>query len=289
MIRKELTKDIIDSLITSFKKEKDLLPITPSLLTRFDRSNEEHKACLSYLNGTGGYYMKFLKYLIEELSLVEVVELGNQTGMSTVAIYDAIKKNTAAHFYTIDIEKDQRFCPEEMFTNPQVSFIFGDVCSRTVIKQLPQKIDLLFTDTLHYNYQLVDEFEIYENLLADKALVAIDDIRSNDKGLLFDSLPFSKWDLTELCHESGWGLFLFERKKILTQEQRDEALITSICTVWERKYARLSKVLETHNETLWKRTKEIFKKMKPLYKLYTKTFNKIHAKFFRKKVLFYKR
>lgn len=285
----EIRKETIEAIIKSFNTEKDSFLVRKELLTKFNQADKEHVACLSYMKGVGGYYIPFLKYLTEKLKLENIVELGNQTGMSTVALYDAVKENPASHLYTIDIEKDQRFCPDEMFTSPQVDFIYGDVCSYTTLEKLPKKIDLLFTDTLHYDYQLQDEFEIYQHLLADTALIAIDDIRSNDKGKLFDDLKFSKWDLTELCHGSGWGLILFERKNIISADEQTQALRTSVMKVWERKYYRLEKIIQEKDNTLWKQVKNLLKKIHPVYKLYTRTFNYLHHKFFKKKVLFYKR
>ncbi len=284
-----MNRDSIESIISSFKKEKDSLSISKDLLQNFNLSIKEHRECLSYMHGVGGYYIPFLKYLIEKLKLENVVELGNQTGMSTVAMYDAVRKIPSALLYSIDIEKDQRFCPDQMFKDPQMRFLFGDVCSYDILKQLPRNIDLLFTDTLHYDYQLRDEFEIYQHLLADKALIAIDDIRSNDKGKLFDELDFPKWDLTELCQGSGWGLILFERKEPISNEVREEKIKAAVMRVWERKAGRLSSWLEAKDNTLWKKIKTTLKKAKPLYRLYTKSFNYLHSKFFRKHVLFYKR
>mgnify|MGYP003435157583 CR=1 FL=1 len=284
-----IDKGKIDQIISSFKEEKDQLKISSDLLVKFDTGNAEHVACLSYLNGTGGYYMLFLKYLIEKLELRNVIELGNQTGMSTVAMYDAIRKDTAKKLYTVDIEKDQRFCPDEMHISKNVSFIFGDVCSNDVIKQLPRNIDLLFTDTLHYDFQLQDEYEIYQHLLADTALVAIDDIRSNDKGKLFDSLDFDKWDLTELCHVSGWGLFLYKRKTLISDEEREKLITLAIHNIWEKKVSRLQKELDIKNKTYWKAVKNLLKKLTPLYKIYTRTDIAIHKRFFKKTVRFYER
>jgi hypothetical protein len=285
----ELKKETVEKIINDFTFVKNTLLLPEKYLTKFDLNNKEHAACLSYMKGTGGYYIPFLRYLVEQLHIKNVVELGNQTGMSTVALYAAIKENPQSHLYTVDIEKDQRFCPDIMLTDTQVDFIFGDVCSKEVIGKLPRTIDLLFTDTLHYDYQLRDEFEIYQHLLSDTALVAIDDIRSNDKGKLFDSLPFSKWDLTELCHESGWGLFLYQRKEKFTEEEKEERIVDAMLTVWERKYNRVQELLNKKEITPWIRVKNILKKVKPFYKLYTSVYNNLHRRFFKKKVLFYKR
>lgn len=285
----ELTKDAVEKIIANFTREKDTICLDKAYLEKFDIKNEEHVACLSYMKGVGGYYIPFLKYLVEQLKLRNIVELGNQTGMSTVSLYSALKENKESHLYTIDIEKDQRFCPDAMFADLQVDFIFGDVCSYETLSKLPRTIDLLFTDTLHYDYQLRDEWDIYQHLLSDTALVAIDDIRSNDKGVLFDSLSYAKWDLTELCHESGWGLFLFTRKIKMNEEEREKAIMNATFAVWERKYNRVQALLSEKEVTVWKKVKHVLKKARPLYTLYTRTYNKLHHRFFKKRVLFYKR
>ena len=285
----ELTKDTVQKIINDFTLVKDTLSLDKKYLEKFDVTNKEHLACLSYTKGVGGYYIPFLKYLVEQLKLKNIVELGNQTGMSTVALYSAIKENKESHLYTVDIEKDQRFCPDIMFSDPQVDFIFGDVCSQTTLSKLPRNIDLLFTDTLHYDYQLRDEWDIYQHILSDTALVAIDDIRSNDKGILFDTLPYAKWDLTELCHESGWGLFLYQRKEKKTKEKQEQLITNATLAVWERKFNRVQGELTKKELTLWIQVKEILKKLKPLYRLYVTIYNYLHHRFFKKKVLFYKR
>ena len=122
---------------------------------------------------------------------------------------------------SIDIVRNLRYCPDEMFTSGRVNFIFGDVCDLSIFdNQYPFNTELLFTDTIHYDYQLRNEFSIYQHFLADSALIAIDDINLNDKRKLFDELPFPKWDLTELCHVSGWGLVLFERTQDSDEQER---------------------------------------------------------------------
>ena len=105
--------------------------------------------------------------------------------------------------------------------------------------QKSNKIDILFTDTIHFYFQLKDEFEIYQHLLADTALVAIDDIRTNDKGKFWAEVTHPKWDLTELCHHSGWGLFLYERKVPKTREERWNSILEATSVIWERKYQEL--------------------------------------------------
>jgi hypothetical protein len=63
----------------------------------------------------------------------------------------------------------------------------------------------------------------------------------------------------------------------------------SLCKVWERKYKRAQAELDAKSITFWMRIKAVLKKVKPVYKIYTRVYNALHARFFREKVLFYKR
>lgn len=269
----QINKEAVDDLIAEFEIQKDSIRIMSENLSKFDRNKPEDKVYLSFIEGQGGYYIKFLNFIISKLHPANIVELGNREGLSTLSIYDAMQ-DYDSKFYTIDIEKDQRYCPEPMFNDKNVSFLFGDVCSYDIIKKLPKKIDLLFTDTIHYGFQLRDEFEIYEHLLSDTALVAIDDININDKRGLFDEVDYSKWDLTELCHESGWGLFLYKRKNTVSEETQTENLYRSIMKVWERKcnYAYRKMLIPTY----YGKFKMMLKKISPIYNAYTKSYNTMH-------------
>jgi predicted O-methyltransferase YrrM len=259
-----MNENTINNLIAEIKNEIPDFNISKDHLEKFTESKTDQEF-LSYLNGVGGNYIKFLSLLVNKIKFKNIVELGSREGLSTLAIYDQLPRNSK--FATIDIVKDQRYCPESMFNDERVSFIFGDVCSLNTIKQLPFDIDFLFSDTIHFYSQIKDEFEIYQHLLADKALVAIDDIRLNDQGIFWDELPFPKWDLTSLCHQSGWGLFLFERKDALTTEERWGKVVESSSIVWENKYhSLLSTVAVYRVRSIKNKLKSLVKKAPPIYK-----------------------
>lgn len=271
-----ITKESIDTIIEDFKKKKDLIKIDNKNLKKFNKDDKFDKFCYSFIEGQGGYYVKFLKYLVENIKPRTIVELGSQKGFSTLSIYDALK-NIDSHFYTIDLEKDQRYCPDEMFKDTKVSFLFGDVCSVNILKKVPFDINLLFTDTAHFKDQIEDEFEVYQYLLSDIALVAVDDIHLNDKGEFWDKLSYQKWDLTNLCHETGWGLFIFERKEIISKEERYVKMIEVSARIWERKYNE--QFLENNRRTSMKLVNQVkgaLKKITPLYTLYTDVYNRVY-------------
>lgn len=276
----QIDKEQIDSLIKNFEEIKDTIKIDEKNLVKFDTSKSIDREFLSFTDGRGGYYMKFLHYMVSTLKPTTVVELGNREGLSTLCIYNGMKELHESNFYTVDIEKDQRYCPPAMFSDKRIHFLFGDVCSTEIVTQIPRNIDLLFSDTIHFDHQIRDEFEIYQHLLADTALVAIDDIKLNDKGLLFESLPYDKWDLTELCHASGWGLFLFKRNTPLTETDKVHNLKDSMLKVWERKYKKLYEdTRNVESQRIGGRIKNTIKQITPIYKIYTGIFNFLAYKF----------
>jgi len=232
-----MNKKQIDTFIEEIRNESKTHTIAPENLTKINPLDPEDSEFLSYINGTGGIYLVFLSLLVKKMNAKTVVELGNRRGLSTLSMYDQLPAEST--FTTIDIIEDVRYCPDSMFTDPRVSFLFGDVCDIDVLRKTPFDIDLLYTDTIHHYFQIKDEFEIYQHLLADTALVAIDDINVNDKGRFWDELTCEKWDLTELCHHSGWGLFLFERKTSESKEERWGKAVEASSKIWQRKYTEL--------------------------------------------------
>ncbi len=271
-----LTKTTVDQALHEIEKEVRHSTISKKALVKFTDSKED-KRFFSYFNGSEDHYHKALPLIINKLHLKNILELGSREGISTLCMWD--KLPTDSILTTIDIIRDQRYCPDEMFTDKQVKFIFGDVCDLSIFNgDIPYDIDFLFTDTIHYNFQVTDEFEMYQYLLADKALVAIDDIYVNDKSEFFKKAPYTKWDLTELYHRSGWGLFLYERKESLTKEERILKAYQASASIWRRKCEEHEATLERiHNRNPIVIFKNGIKKITPLYNLLTTLYNNYYA------------
>jgi hypothetical protein len=122
-------------------------------------------------------------------------------------------------------------------------------------------------DTIHYEFQATDEFEVNQYFLADKALVAVDDININDKRKFFDKLPYQKWDLTKLCHVSGWGLFLYERKEKLSDDKKILNAYKASVKIFSRKNDEKEKIIEKiEKRKILYIIKNNIKKIKPFYK-----------------------
>ena len=271
-----LNKETIERALGEIKKEVKDSKISERNLVKFGTSKDDRRF-FSYINSPSSYYLKGIPLLLNKLGLKNIVELGNREGVSTLCMWDKLAQD--AKITTIDIVKDLRYCPDEMFNDPRVRIIYGDVSDLSIFKgDIPMDIDFLFSDTIHYNFQVTDEFEIYQYFLSDTALFAIDDIYVNDKNLFFEKVVFSKWDLTELFHCSGWGLFLYERKENLTKEQRILKAYQASAKVWKRKAdennARFEKL---NNKRPLVSLKKIVKSIRPLYRLYTITYNNLSA------------
>jgi cephalosporin hydroxylase len=137
-----------------------------------------------------------------------IVELGNREGMSTLAIYDALKPNQK--FYTIDIVKDLRILPKSFFEDDRVKIIYGDCTGSDIINLFEDdSIDFLFSDTIHYYDQINNEFKIYKNKMKNNSILYVDDIRLNDKGNFFTEWVGEKYDLDAWAHEYGFGCFKY--------------------------------------------------------------------------------
>jgi predicted O-methyltransferase YrrM len=271
-----LSKTIVDQALKEIESEVRASSISKKSLVKFTDSKED-KIFFSYFNGSEDNYHQALPLLINKLNLKNIVELGSREGISTLCMWDKLPKD--ASLTTIDILKDQRYCPDAMFTDTQVNFIFGDVCDLSIFKgDIPLDIDFLFSDTVHYNFQITDEFEVYQHLLADKALVAIDDIYVNDKHKFFEKIPYTKWDLTELYHRSGWGLFLYERNETLPREERILKAYQAAAALWQRKCLENEALLEKeYRKKPLNILKNCVKKITPLYKLLTYSYNNYSA------------
>jgi len=242
-----MTKETVEQTIQEIKKELLDFSIDKKNLEKFGTVDHMDDEYLSYVDGfKGAFYIKFLALLVKKIKPKNIVELGNREGLSTLAIYDQLPSDSK--FVTIDILEDVRYCPSAMFNDARVNFITGDVCDIEILKEIPKEIDFLFSDTIHHDFQIRDEIEIYQHLLSDVALVAIDDIHTNDKGKFWDEVTYAKWDLSEICHSSGWGLYLFQRKNKTTPEQRWLAAVEASARIWRRKHSENESILSKIEE-----------------------------------------
>jgi cephalosporin hydroxylase len=202
---------VLKEVIEYTKINEEISWNNPKLL---DGLNEEYYKYLTNYDFPGkgrvcGYFT-LIHNLVKELpNDAIIVELGNREGMSTLAIYDALKPKQK--FYTIDIIKDLRVLPKEFFNDERVNVIYGDCTDNKIVSLLnDESIDFLFSDTIHYHEQVDKELKAYKRKLKNNAIVYVDDIRLNNKGQFFTEWEGEKYDLGVWAHESGFGCFKYE-------------------------------------------------------------------------------
>jgi hypothetical protein len=235
-----LTRAGVETAIRTAADAMAAFRLPAELLVRFSDSAAD-RPYRAYLTDAESGYFRFLPLLVRALGLGSILELGNREGLSTVCLFSAL--DAGARLVSVDLVKDQRFCPPAMFSDPRVRFVHGDVADLGIYAgDVPIDIDLLFSDTIHVDRQIRDELAIYQPLLSDRALIAVDDINLNDKRRLFEELPYPKWDLTELCHVTGFGLVLFERDVSADPSGRLAQAYAASAQVWKRRYDEASQV-----------------------------------------------
>lgn len=242
------------------------------------RLAENDQNVMPFVKGRGGYNYQFFALFNRYFKPKNILELGNLQGVSTVMMYSELASD--ATLTTVDIIKDQRYVPEEVFKDPRVKFVYGDGLNLNIYNNtIPKEIDLWFTDTVHFYQQVRDEFDVYEPLLADGAFILIDDINLKDKRKLFDELSFEKWDLTEWCHHNGFGLLRYRKINNFPNPEAEAALRSSRIAFrkfnslkneldsqfYRKKYSKARDWAKNHT----KLAASVRRVLKPLKKIYT--------------------
>jgi predicted O-methyltransferase YrrM len=238
-----LVRDLEQSLSTRIE-------YPANLLVKFDESKSLDREVRGHLvdGGVAERYYQWLTLLARQSGARTIVELGNRHGTSTVALYHGLQPDQT--LYTIDVVKDQRYVPDVVFKDPRVRFVWGDALDLTAYElagfQTPFDIDILWTDTIHFYKQLKAEYRIYEPLLADEALIVIDDIHLNDKGRFFQESSFEKFDLTALCHSSGFGALHYIRPAEQRGRSKEERLLEALKRSAHQGYDNFWDLYEMH-------------------------------------------
>ena len=264
-------KNIQESLKTvmaATQNEQVIFP--PQLLTKLQGKSawdRLHHQFLVEARSGEAKYMHFLVHLAKLTDAKLIVELGNRYGLSTIALYHGMKADQ--RLVTIDTVKDQRYVPAEIFKDPRVTFVYGDCMQFRAMQdaniEVPVDIDILWSDTIHYNEQVSSEYYVYEPLLADESIIVIDDVGVNDKGKFFAQVKFWKKDYRDL-HGSGYGIIHYKRpqsERGKTKQQRvDEALLRSSEVFerrWHKNYDKLSDVKARYKELKREELRETIK------------------------------
>ncbi|MBC8555035.1 MAG: class I SAM-dependent methyltransferase [Candidatus Brocadiales bacterium] len=172
--------------------------------------NEEY---LGYLQNTdGNFYYQWLALLVKNTKPKLILELGNSFGLSTLMMFSQLPET--AQLISIDLINQLEFIPPHVFNDSRLKFYFGNDLNLNIFgNDVPVGIDILFIDTDHTFAQISSEWEIYKHLCNPGAIIVLDDIRMNDMSDFWNSLQYPKLELTEKCHHSGFGFFLYTEEK----------------------------------------------------------------------------
>ena len=166
-----------------------------------------------------GCYYTWLALATRVLKPKRILELGNYHGASTIMIYSELTDETKA-FYSVDLVRDIAFVPNKILSDKKVKFTFGNDLNLSIYgENLPIQIDFLFIDTLHEYRQIKDEWNIYKNLCTPNAIVILDDILLNDMPKFWAELPYPKLEISKDCHESGFGVFIYQQQDNKTLDE----------------------------------------------------------------------
>lgn len=204
----------------------------PELLAKHDASKKLDREYLAYLTegGPSGAYYQWLTLVAKNADARMIIELGNRFGTSTIALYAGMKPSQI--LYSVDVSEDQRFVPDCILRDSRVKFLIGNSLDLSLYGEhgadIPLNIDILWIDTAHYYEQVSAEFAVFEPLLADEAIVVLDDINLNDMRRFFDEVPYEKFDLTASCHKSGFGAFVYMRERSQGEQSPNERLVHSL-------------------------------------------------------------
>lgn len=177
---------------------------------RLNRAMSEQQY-FDYQHNTGHTYYHFLMKLVKSLKPKNVLELGTSIGRS--GLFMMVSLPEKSRLTTIDIGSFLRTDLVDFAFDERLKIVYGDTLDKTIIGDLKPDVDLLFIDSEHTYDQVSAEWEAYKHLLVDDAIVVADDIRLNDMGKWWDSLPYDKVDTGIGLHFSGFGMFTFKNQK----------------------------------------------------------------------------
>lgn len=211
-------KELVTSKITQITNEDYKTSYSDESIALIDNEEFKHYLTEGFKDGSGGFY-SLMTEACSALKPKHIVELGNREGLGILSIFESIKKYDDVKLTTIDIINDLRYVPDFIKNSEKVDFVFGDVLDHDTIEAVKNNgpIDMILFDTIHTEEQLRKEWNTYEPLLSDTALVLIDDIYHETKYKFFEKIKHDKI-VDYKMHSTGFGIVFYKKPP----EQSDE-------------------------------------------------------------------
>ncbi len=135
--------------------------------------------------------------LCMELNATTVIELGTRGGVSTVAWLYGMEL-TDGHLWSVDIDA----APD--FEHSRWSFIRGDDLDVGVVRQLPDRVDIVFIDTSHEYAQTLAELKVYRWKVRPGGVILLHDTElAHPYGLAAKPRYPVKTAIEEFCFDEG--------------------------------------------------------------------------------------
>ncbi|MFN8140435.1 MAG: class I SAM-dependent methyltransferase [Fimbriimonadales bacterium] len=156
-------------------------------------------------------YYGYLRLLIEEFEPSSVVELGTFQGISALFMKSALP--VFSKLTTIDIHPVDNLLTQILKLDTRVRLVSGDTRDPDIVKEFGiDQVDFLYIDTDHNFRQIAAEWDVWRPVLANGAIVVLDDIHLNPEMEFFwNQIPFVKLDTGKILHHSGFGLFQYHQ------------------------------------------------------------------------------
>jgi len=150
-------------------------------------------------------HYRFLYLFVKKYQPEVIVELGTHWGISASAM---AKGNPKATVHTIDIQKyDKHFNNDS-----NIKEYLGSSIDVDIVKQIPNQIELLFSDSGHSYELTVDEYWDYLPKMKDGGVIFFDDIFSAEGTKIFwDNLDVEKIVLYDVHLEFGFGAVIVRK------------------------------------------------------------------------------
>lgn len=208
-------KSIVDTLTSEEEKPwpNDLLVKIPPF-----GSNPPFREylCTGVSSNNCGALYPFMYECIKHLKPMHVVELGNRDGLGVLSMHRGLRENGQGSLTTVDNIKNLSLVSKTIQENENVNLVWGDVLEEETVNKVRQNgpIDFIFFDTLHTYAHMSAEWKLYKPLLAEQALVLIDDLNftstyDSSKKRNFDELEYEKFEDNRI-HTNGFGVVLFK-------------------------------------------------------------------------------
>lgn len=166
---------------------------------------------LAFMQGQPEHlYYWWLALAIRFFKPASVLELGTAVGASSIMMYSELQRDST--LTSVDIMTNGRFVPQDIRDDARTEYITADANDTALYKHFldrKQRFDFLFLDTDHVAADLRKQLQLCKSVLEPGALVVLDDIRVNDMFDAWQEIPGPKLEITQDCHPSGFGVFVW--------------------------------------------------------------------------------